>query len=1283
MPKLPSTDFTITKGTAPRDSYWTDAVNTSVKVPPVDAPNQQEVLNKQSAVIETARENASFSDKYFGMSNIFDGTGFSHVIDYFKYNRGFTRNYDKKFISTFNKEKEDIFLKAYGLDESSRSVLREAKNQEMLYDLAEQEQKRKQSADKVQLTYNDTEQVVGNLAVSLATDPSVLLSGGAVALVKGAKALYKVEEANAAVKSFTALNAVKTTKSLEKTATELSKGKINFQHLNDLESGAKIVDTMKNVLAKTVVGTNVAYGAVLGATDKDTSMLEGLISYGLLSPLDYKIINGIKVLDRFPRASSLGKNTVDYMHKQDSRLAPLTDEYLNHPKAYTKDYKFSIEKKIDKDKTLSSIDKQELKARITAKLKTAKSPVVRKFLQVSAKIRKDLEIAKAKTKKINTKLVNKAKELKITQTHFDDIEELSKDIEMHIADVKKSIEIVGKTEQGQKDIALDMMNLYRGMHEQGYLSKSAIDQIEYSFKKGKGKTLRHPKFEVTSDLTKEGKPVHKLKINGKVVKVGGGIVLASLGLNASEGDGSSSTPNIGLIIGLSIAGLALGIPLGKKLYSEGFKNTAKQGFKFINKAKTLDETRPLRTKLGSFVNESRTTVTETTKPMLDNTKGKVHELAQLLYYNPLDTLKQTIEMTKRFKNNAFTEGLEREFRPFFNDWLNGQNLSKIQNVASMFTDMSLRAKFNKKVWEYMTQGLNSEDKSVVGAAKKTEEYYQQIRQDLIDSGVKNADKIFKVTDSLMYVPRIHKGLVFANKIVGISEASRRELINRFASILTKTPEKRRLVVAEQYIENMIKGGNKEAKSFSKNSREELKKELATKGLDEDEIDEVISTISGSFGRTKARLHMDYSKFGTVDANINGASVPLTIDDLFETDTTSIFNAYSNQSSGHIALATNNFKSIDDALSIVEEASKKGEIPPAYKNTITNDLKATVGIPNVDYSQTMNVVMKNLGNMAIGKMMVYSTLSLPSEGLVYIQNVLSRAGLFKGMKDLADNVRKFGDDSFVASDVPFGKDGLGLAQSRYGASFGQFRTFDEFSNQNSGLGRWTKFSEVWRDFTLHTLPFTRTSDFIAKANLQDVMDRLYAHINGSKPFKSYELSAFPITPKMEKYLKDNLELNKQGHVKSFDYTKAPYATKDEFKNLINNIMMKRMNQTTMGTSGAYSRQSAVGVAMSAMLKFPMSAYSNLGGFLGRGTLQGDSFAMIQTALWFQAGVVQTVLRKEAEGQDYTEEDLIVGGIINMPPYGVLGTGVGISNSPTMNMANKLSQQFDIYNYVNEH
>jgi len=822
---------------------------------------------------------------------------------------------------------------------------------------------------------------------------------------------------------------------------------------------------------------------------------------------------------------------------------------------------------------------------------------------------------------------------------------------------------------------MDILNLYKALHDSGYLSKYAYKKIENAYKKGNKKGYSQPIVEISPRKDKvTGNTISDVKINGKIIKTLGASALAASGLSAYDGGDLASDSST--IVGLSLLLGFLGVGVAFKVGTSGVKQAIKDGVRTATKGKAFDDTRPIRSNIGNFFNNSRTSLTETIKPILDNTEGAVKDFIGKFYFNPLDQTSKTIETSKRVFAKSKSEGLERELRDIFAKWRGEQDISNVENIASMFTDISFRAKFNKQVWEHMTMGMHSEDKNVVAGAKKTSEYYKSVLKDMKDSDVKNADKMIDATDNLYYVPRIHKGLEFANKITGISESSKKALVSRFAEMLTHTPEKRRLAVAESYIDNMIKRDMTTSKTFSRDSRETLTKSLKAKGLNDEEIDEVLSAISGSYGRTKARLYMDYGKFKSLPVEINGETVNLTIDDIFISDISSASNTLFNQAGGHIAFAANGFPSVDDAIALIRDAN----MIESHRSIVLNDIFATIGVPSIDYSQTANVVAKNISNIATAKMMMFSTISLMSEGYVYIANTIRNAGVIDGMKNLANSVRGFGDDSFIASDIPFGKDGLGLGQSRYSSTYGQFRTFDEFSNQNSGVGRFSKFTEMWRDFTLHTLPFSRTSDFLSKANLQDVLDRLEAHISGKDTLKDYELSAFPISKRMEKYLKENLKLNKQGHVKFFDYTKGDFSTKDEFKNLIDNMMMKRMNQTTMGTSGAFTRQSALGVAASSMLKYPMSAYSNLGGFLGRGTLQGDAFAATQIALWFQAGIVQSIIRNEIQGREYDDNDLVVAGLMNMPQYGLLGTVTGLGDSPTASMAKNMTDILDIYQYA---
>ena len=1246
---------------------------------------QREVIAEEQRLENI--DNASIGDKYFGMSSTFDGSDIGGVIDWFKYDRGYFQEKDEKFLNGFNKNTEDMVLKSFSLNESSRPYIQEAKNYEHLISLATKEQLRTEALKNVMNVYSDTENLVSNLLVGLATDPSVVLTGGASGLIRGSAILARSSKVTKALSSMAKVEetgkALKVSSQAEQMASSTIKTLTDkAQQQARTQAALMVVNDMKEGLAKAVVGSSIAYGAVLGATQEDTSMIEGLLAYGLLSPIDYKIINGIKVLDIAPRTIGIGKNTVDSMHentlrigrnsnKNDLTIIPKSsNEYLK-PFKVTQDELVKIEHNINSIKNISNIEKEELKNAIRARLRVNNSSGFKNLVLKIKSIESEIKYIESK-KKLSPS--TKSKQLSVNNTLVDDIHDIGRDIEVSISGFNKTLKEVGTSGKAYDDIVDDVLSMYKSLKDTGHLSNSAYNKL-ITHRKNGAKFI-NPKIEINHTVKKNGESFAEVKINGKIVAVLGASALAASGLGAY--DGGDLVSDSGNIIGLAILSLFLGAGVRQALKSRAVRKALEESEGIVNKSKAFDDTRSIRASIGEFFNSSRNGLMETIDPILKNTTGAVHDLAKIMYFNPLDQTAKTIETTKRIFAKSKSEGLEKELRDTFSSWLKNTDNSTIDNISSMFTDISLRAKYNKMVWEHMTMGKHSDNIDVVNGAKNVDKYNKQVRKDMKESGVANADKMIHAEDGLYYVPRINKGLEFANKITGISDISKKGLINTFAKMLVNTPDARKMIVAEEYINNMIKRNINPSKTFSKDARESIKKELSIKGLSEDEIDEVISSISGEYGRTKARLFMDYSKFGTFKADINGVSIPITIDDIFITDISSCSNTLFNQAGGHVAFATNGFKSVDDAISIVNDAN----ILENHRAILLNDIGAMIGIPAIDYSQTANVVFKNLGNMATGSMMKLSTISLMSEGIIYIANTLRQSGLIDGMKNLSNSVRKFGDDSFIASDIPFGKDGLGLGQSKYGATYGQFRTFDEFSNQHSGIGKFTRFTEMWRDFTLHTLPFSRTSDFLAKANLQDVLDRLYKHFSGELPLKDHELSAFPITDRMREYLMKSMSLNKEGHVKFFDYTTESFGLKDEFKNLIDNMMMKRMNASTMGTTGAFVRQSAVGVGMSAMLKYPMSAYANLGGFLGRGAMQGDAFAMTQIALWFQAGIVQAIIRNEIQGKDYDDNDLIIAGLSNMPQYGIIGTITGLGESPTSNMAADITNILDIYSYVNK-
>ncbi|MCD6322420.1 MAG: hypothetical protein J7L77_05280, partial [Clostridiales bacterium] len=101
-------------------------------------------------------------------------------------------------------------------------------------------------------------------------------------------------------------------------------------------------------------------------------------------------------------------------------------------------------------------------------------------------------------------------------------------------------------------------------------------------------------------------------------------------------------------------------------------------------------------------------------------------------------------------------------------------------------------------------------------------------------------------------------------------------------------------------------------------------------------------------------------------------------------------------------------------------------------------------------------------------------------------------------------------------------------------------------------------------------------------------------------------------------------------------------------------------TTVGGTPHWGRTGVFGQVMTQLIKFPLQAFSNHGIVDLKGTLlHKDPRAMGAMAMWFTGSYMAAMMRYEVQGRDYTEDDLIMAGIMGMPlfgaPYAMFKTG----------------------------
>lgn len=1164
--------------------------------------------------------------KWEAFAHTWDETWAAKGYDYFKYDRAFFRDTDEEFLNTWDNDAKFEFLASNGLSLDNFNEISDAVSFEHATDLTEIIKLNKDRTEQIQNALTDTEHLVSSLVTSIA-DVDIVIGGiGGIT----AKAIA---------------------------------------------TSAKTSST----IAKITAGSEVGYGAFIGAIDEDTSMAEAMLFSTFIGAIDYSVIKKMNSVDNVTIGSSIvdapsnnavmsagsRKEAIDLAisaerqspNMRNQKMSEMIDEMDSAKPNEAKVAR--LQKEIDeldaigakKPKTKTSLDEMKrvevLKAEITKRLKMAKSEG---FKQLNQHV-----------KKVGIKL--STKELGLIHQTKRDILEIADDIEMNISYIKKDLEALAK---GDIKIGSEVLAVYERLHTDGLISKSAFDQINSSFQKADGKGFSRPKIEIVSNGVNKNMDI---KINGKKVSKVGFALGASLAASSAFAyDGTDLAEDAGILLVAGVLGLA-GIRNAKTIakYIAGVGSSVKV-------AKAMEQTVGVRAKIADNLNKTRTRLTETLEPLIKDTTGKMRQLVDDMYYNPVDT-QRTVERIKNQQYHAHWNTLQKLVKESYIQWLKDTGIGRVEGALSLFTSQSKRYEYDKMVTEYIEYGYHADVPSIVEGAKSVNRILDSMMDEMRGAGVKDVDK---TTILKNYVPRNTRTGNITSILANATPSSRAAFVKEFSKMLTKStnPEN----VAEVYINavaNSVNGAGKKGIS----SIEDIRKVAETHGFGDDVVNEIADALGvggDKFGRLKNRIPMDKRMFKGVTIEYIDGTAPYTValDDIFEQDIMNIMTDYLNKASGQVAFADMGYKSIDEAMEIVAGSGAK----PKVITEVMNDIQALSGSPVIDYSSTINKVMRDVGNMVMGTKMITSTISLAPEALATAFK-LNKSGWRGVFQNLNKNLLgEYGDDSFMMKSLTEEK-GLGLGTHQYGASYGAYKSIDEVGNVSGGevgLDVFSKVSEVVRDFTLHTLPFVRTSDFLTKVNMQDSLQALYNHSRGTNVFKDYEKTSFAISPRVEELLQ-RLELNEKGHVKYFDVSKWSRSDRIDLYTTLDAMLQKRIQQSTMGTTASYSRQTALGVVASVLIKFPMSAYSNIGSFLGRGMMAGDANAMLQTSLWFGGAAIGTMARNELYGRDYDENDIMMAALLSHPFAGAYGTSIGLMNpAPTKALADA-QEAVNIYNY----
>ena len=420
----------------------------------------------------------------------------------------------------------------------------------------------------------------------------------------------------------------------------------------------------------------------------------------------------------------------------------------------------------------------------------------------------------------------------------------------------------------------------------------------------------------------------------------------------------------------------------------------------------------------------------------------------------------------------------------------------------------------------------------------------------------------------------------------------------------------------------------------------------------DEIAEELGIAGKATGRTQARIPIDKSLFSDfqvkaqmgVDAQGQPIfkTVDVTLDDIFVSGSSEVMERWVKGFSGHIALADAGYKNVDRLIEDIGTAA----IDSSKADILISTVHLMTGQPIVSGSAQAIKIMNLTGNLAVAMKMKFSAISLVQEA--FNTMVRGKGNLTHEMATEIVNIFKRDgvSSAYMNEMVEF----MGQGMHKYSATYGSVRSITDGLDNISSVAVGGKTSEALRDLVLFNGGLVSISDFLTRINLIDTSRYIADVVHGKKTMSAFERNLYGLDAQTEAVLRKALPQS-GGKMKELGIKNWSRTEQLEFYKVVDRMMMKRVQQTTMGGTPNWSRDNLLGVVASKMLSFPLMAFGNHGiNDLKGALIHGEFNAMAATSAWWIGGYTAAMMRYELQGRDYTEDDLMHAAFWSMPMIG---------------------------------
>lgn len=823
-----------------------------------------------------------------------------------------------------------------------------------------------------------------------------------------------------------------------------------------------------------------------------------------------------------------------------------------------------------------------------------------------------------------------------------DVEELGKVIKLkNETELNKTFETIKKTFKQEvieaKEVAKQFKEkpLKKRMEESGV----KIPKKEGVSKTAKVKVSKDGKVEVTNEKGE----VSSFETKGKKAILPTAVVLAILGSEAQLEANSGESSGFSMISYMALAafgymGYKVVKGVGRRMGAgDSFVDSLKSMYK--GSAQTITGTNKIGISnnpnaVGNAIENTARALNnramDTITPLLNSSSPKIKSVARKLFYNAEDG---TIHSTERRKTQIvgkLKDIYADQIQETFDKWYTAENagvslLDGIKNLThknKVFSDMRKQASY----------AINNPEakvsKEVKEMASKAREVLQKTLTAAKEAGVDGLKELENYTPYYKKISNMREIL-----IRGGQEAEDK-LRSNLMGMLTGSgvpPE-----TAEQVVKLELGRFKQGARSITGKEDTELFDDIAN--------------------RFKQRYNLDFSQWE--DFTANGYKVELG--DYIELDISITLDKYIGEMAGHIALANSNPKWTKYAKVFDEIEQAGGTIQEQKElNEIVDQLLGRGIIDHSSNGAKAASIGKNASSFVMLPLAVVNMVQETAK-LAY-HSSRSKGAMGYMLNRLTNGFVSHGYDSAVVKALldyhPYGAYTKGKHLSFKGY-------YDSLSNPMTDtqgvMDDLVSASETLRDRVFMYNGMGKLNSLLEQVSVVTRSNSFARYIHGKETYSDLNKEIWGITKQDENLLKDVLQLNSKGHLKEFDINKFTKEQREAYDRIIDNMKLTDVQEHTAGGTPAWSRNSEIGYAFSALLGFPMQAYSTHGMRLTKGMARGNMEAYLETMIWFTGGFAAYSLKRMIQGKEVNEDDALAYAVMMLPMAAPLSLAPSLLN-----------------------